>query len=68
MKIYIDNEEWAGCVRETVDLLFRKVLKRKSPKTIRIVAGEPDDNSFGGRIILQKSNEEEFYIKLNKKK
>lgn len=65
MKIYIDNEEWAGCVRETVDLLFRKVLKRKSPKTIRIVAGEPDDNSFGGRIILQKSNEEEFYIKLN---
>lgn len=55
----------SGCVRETVDLLFRKVLKRKNPKTIRIVAGEPDDDSFGGRIILQMSNEEEFHIKLN---
>lgn len=65
MRIIIDNQEWAGCVQETVDLLFRKVLKRKKPKTISIVAGEPDDNSFNGGIILRMSSEKEFHIKLN---
>ena len=65
MRIIIDNEEWAGCVQETVDFLFRKVLKRKKPKTVCIVAGEPDDDSFSGRIILGMSNEKEFRIKLN---
>jgi len=65
MRIIIDNQEWAGCVQETVDLLFSKVLKRKKPKTICIVAGEPDDNSFNGGIILRMSSEKEFHIKLN---
>jgi uncharacterized membrane protein YkvA (DUF1232 family) len=64
MKIYIDNEDLSGCVRETVDYLFRRVLKRKKPKTIRIQTGDPDYMPWG-TFNNAISNENDFSFKMN---
>ena len=65
MKVFIDNEDLIDCVRETVDDMFGKVLKRRKPKRVRIVTGDRDDYSFGGMFIRKCSSEDEYCIKLN---